>query len=193
MDIADIVLDYLEVVAWPAVVLAVIIMFRTSIRTALGRLTELSGFGGSARFDAESAAIFDRIAVMSAAQGVADDTPHGAPQSTPENHPRSQEKPRTASLDDVLKHWAALEASLAILLGHSGEPFGSRSTEELVLEGVQTKAISLDTANLVLDLHRLRDEFVHSHGPSARAADDFVRSVQALRRVLKQPESNTQG
>ena len=66
MRVADLVLRYIEAVEWPVVVVLVVVLFRRSIRTVLGRLSELSGAGVSAKFQTEAERLAGRAAALSA-------------------------------------------------------------------------------------------------------------------------------
>lgn len=54
MALADVILRYLQALVWPLVVLIIAVMFRRSIRAAVGRLTEVTGPGVSAKFETEA-------------------------------------------------------------------------------------------------------------------------------------------
>jgi hypothetical protein len=64
MGIADVVLNYVKAVQWPVVVVTLAVVFRVSIRSILGRLSELSGAGVSARFEHQAEAAAGRAASM---------------------------------------------------------------------------------------------------------------------------------
>lgn len=51
MQTAEVVLGYVRALAWPAVVLLALGLFRSSIRSALGRLSRLEGFGAKASLE----------------------------------------------------------------------------------------------------------------------------------------------
>lgn len=51
MDIAELALDYIRVLIWPAVVVFFMWTFRTKVAELLERLSELGGGGFSAKFD----------------------------------------------------------------------------------------------------------------------------------------------
>ena len=50
MDKAELVLDYLDVLVWPIVVVVIVFVFRGRLRELLGRVTEFGGPGVNAKF-----------------------------------------------------------------------------------------------------------------------------------------------
>lgn len=51
MEKAELVLQYLDVLAWPLVVVTVLVIFRGRVRELLGRITEGEALGVKAKFD----------------------------------------------------------------------------------------------------------------------------------------------
>ena len=97
--VADLVLRYLEAVEWPVVVVLMVVLFRRSIRTVLGRLSELSGAGVSAKFQTEAERLAGRAAAMSAERDPFTlswpETPtwQAPPVSPPWDHQQSSDSP----------------------------------------------------------------------------------------------------
>lgn len=58
--IAELVLSYVKTVEWPAVVVVLAVLFRRSVRAILGRITEVSGGGLSAKFEQQAEGIAAR-------------------------------------------------------------------------------------------------------------------------------------
>ncbi|MGW5849212.1 hypothetical protein ACWFQ8_14885 [Streptomyces sp. NPDC055254] len=61
MDIAELVLKYVEALVWPAVTLLLVWGLRSHIREAMGRMTRVETPVGSLEFEAEAAAVRDTL------------------------------------------------------------------------------------------------------------------------------------
>lgn len=64
VDVAELVLRYIQALAWPIVVVVLAVLFRRGVRAAVGRLTELSGPGLSAKFESDAEAMAVRAAAV---------------------------------------------------------------------------------------------------------------------------------
>jgi hypothetical protein len=203
------VLDYLQVLIWPAVVVFGMILFKRQISSLLGRLTKASALGVSI----ETAQEIDQAAEVAAEAAVEANPVEHAPHAGNENvAPPKAEAARPegtaefyrsisryldswrtdlASPDftgEVLHHWRGVESAAQDLAGSLGMR-RTTSVGRIVAEAAKRGLATPSTVDLANRLSSIRHRLVHQ-GPSAveltvAGAESLMSSMDTLAELLR--------
>ena len=175
MAIAELVLKYLGVVIWPAVVLVAIIVFRHPLAQLVGRVTEASALGATIKF-AQAA---KEAATLS--EAIPD-----PPEPTPNpSEPLPDQRPYQSVIGQMFTEWVFVEISANRAIGRVSQ--GSFHTQEAIFNELLRGAfISQETWDVARRLRKLRNEIAHGKVGfvTADAADDFIQASRKLVKVL---------
>lgn len=177
MDALTFIVEIFKAAAWPAVALAVALLFRHEIRTLLGRTRK--GKVGPAEFEFEETV----RAVATEAKGL-NLPPPGAPTTQPKLVVQSAE-PRAAILqawvevEDALNHLAYAQAPDADALPRNSYA----AMRQLARSGV----VGPEYIALINDLRTLRNQAVHEleFKPSTESVLGYVKLANDLIGVLQ--------
>lgn len=108
MRVAELVLEYLKVLAWPVVVVSVVYLFRQRLHDLLSRIRSFEGPGGvKADFAGGLARVRDRLDQAESEQRVTDHSPKAPPPNTAARTTRLQARV-AYQLDVALKRLAGI-------------------------------------------------------------------------------------
>ncbi|MFC8495319.1 hypothetical protein ACFUJU_31920 [Streptomyces sp. NPDC057235] len=199
MDVAELVLKYVEALVWPSVVTALAWAFRRHLKRAFGRMTRLETPAGAIEFAEEAARTYEEVGSSGAIQtsgevtiGRSSHIVVGHTQERGTGHARERDEVINQALElistspdsAVMIAWRAIETALRrvtpeLSREHEGRPrFNARgSIDELRRRGL----VSSDMANTMMDLHRLRSRVSHvQHSVLPDAALDYVASCELV-------------
>lgn len=183
MDVAELVLDYLKVLIWPAVVLTALLMFRNQLRSLFARIVEASGFGATLKLEQNAA----RAAEASEA------IPELA--SAPElPQPGENEQiPPTDHVGRLLVTWNRLES----VARNTAErldlpPNAGRNLGVLSYQLRKRGLISDEVVGVARELQGIRNRVVHELDDlrlSPSFVNDFTEAANNLERVFRSVEA----
>ncbi|MFI5886463.1 hypothetical protein [Streptomyces sp. NPDC051554] len=193
MEIAHLVLDFLKVLVWPAVVLAVAYGFREELRGLLRRMKVLSAAG----VDAEFSEVVEQVSV-DVGEAVAQSEPQAIEPSalTNETAERSERRTRLAVpfIDPtaaLLEAWNQVRSTLArmILDNSSYGRIGERILNRLLWS---ERFFPREIAQSLRGQQAIANEVrTGKHIPTTQAAEDYIASCEAmvdwLREYAKSP------
>jgi len=180
MKVAELVLSYLRVLAWPAVVISLGFLFRNQISALIGRVEEASAFGASFRLakraeQAEKASFSspDRVTARS-----------GVPAGE-ESEPRPVLA--TEEVVDVLRAWQELEETARRAGDQMGVANRHRPLPVFIAERMAANGwVSSDTVRLARELTQARNELIHENvDVSSATARSLVQSIETLRSIFQ--------
>ncbi|MFH9768108.1 MULTISPECIES: hypothetical protein [Streptomyces] len=182
MEIARLVLDFLKVLVWPAVFLAVAYAFREEVRGLLKRVKALSAVGVDAEFSeaVEQVSAEAEEAVTQSEPQVAEVGP--APARVAERRERDSRlssqfiDPSVAMLDA----WDQVRRTLSrMVLEHSGyNRIGERVMTRLLWS---ERFFPHDIAQSLRELREIRNEVAHARRvPTVDAAEEYVASCERM-------------
>ncbi|GAA3212980.1 hypothetical protein [Microbacterium terregens] len=176
MEIALLVLEYLKVLVWPAVVMVGILIFRRSLRALISRIRKGSGWGVAIELEGDA----DQLA----AESVQLPELKGKTHSQTEDPPQGSD--RESRLGRVLTAWSAVEREAAALASRLGliprTNLGVLSRELLAKD-----LVSGETAKVMNGLQQLRNRIVHTADTvdlTDATVEDFVLTSRNLSGVL---------
>lgn len=166
--------------AWPVSAVLIALLIRKPIFNLIERITEMSGFGVSAKFDHRLAKTAE--AVVTSQQGKA----LSAPAVSDALMELAERSPRTA----ILEGWLSLESHLKTMLAAKGNRDASLKTRSpgILLEmAVKEGLISRDTYDSLNGLRVLRNLAVHGKAEDLtfEKAKEFLVLADAMEMVLK--------
>ncbi|MEU6245157.1 hypothetical protein [Streptomyces sp. NPDC047024] len=243
MDVAELVLKYIQVLIWPSVTLALFWAWRERVGEAIGRLSRVETPAGALEFQNEVRRVRDRAeaaAGESAPTGAVFGGPPPAGWPTPAagsssrpgtaggtgpgpgagagvgatTEPRSSEESPFEAVrrrlpllwsaidqpDDVIDHsptgaivsaWNAVQTfAEEILILYPAvrlqRPLGQRVPPDDLVRMLHMAGLNQSWADVLNDLHRLRDTTVHGSAPvTPQAARDFVQGCKSVCRALE--------
>lgn len=179
MEIAELVLKYLQALAWPAVAILALVHFRGQIAALLTRVTEASMFGATLKLEKNA----ERAAAAS------EELPElaEAPQETGDTAP---DPPRDSSdLGRVVFEWRAVESTARQLALHYDFPRAAQyNVRNIVRELGVRHMVSPETERLAAQLQLLRNRIIHDHDNfelTPSFADSFVEAARNLNSALR--------
>lgn len=185
MEIALLVLEYLKVLVWPAVVVVGILVFRRSLRALISRIRKGSGWGVAIELEGDA----DQLA----AESVRLPELKGKAQSQIDEP--AQGSDHESRLGRVLTAWSAVEREASALASRLGL-IPRTNLGVLSRELLANDLISGDTAKVMSGLQQLRNRIVHTadnmHLTDA-TVEDFVLTSRNLTGVLSDLQSPKQG
>jgi hypothetical protein len=181
-DIAELVLEYLKVLAWPAVVLGAVVLFRRSLIRLLGRIREASAFGATVRLEEEAEQVAEASRQIPETQ------------DSSQNVPQVDADPAWAASDDhalgsgrMLLAWSRLEnmaGYAASLIGADQHLSVSRVLQRLSSRGL----LSAEAVGVARGLQAIRNQLVHATNDiflTTATVNDFVTASRELAAALE--------
>ncbi|TQO20992.1 hypothetical protein FB472_2653 [Rhodoglobus vestalii] len=177
MEIAELVLRYLQALAWPGVAITGVFVFRRQLTSVFARITEASLFGAS-------------VKLQESAKRAATESEEIPELSDPLAKIEKVEKVKDidAAAGSMLRSWSAIE-SVTEKIGHSLGLSGqeARSVPRVIRKLSASDLISREAANVAKDLQSIRNQVAHG-APGIEltqsVADDFVEAAEQLRVAL---------
>jgi hypothetical protein len=180
VEIAELVLEYVKVVAWPLVVVAGLFMFRRTIRSVLKRITEASGFGATLKLVTESIEVAERSEDIPAVEGADENGAYDGGRVP--LHPIY-----VSNLDEVQRIYGELLISAAAAIERSGAEVGALPTLEKAAKRLHSMDLIDDvSAEVAVRLERLRRDVTSSPGLTLtrEVLDNYRKAAAALGPVL---------
>lgn len=163
-------LDVLKVIAWPLVILVIVVVFRTEITSVLSRITKLSGLGFSAELARSAREIAEQLEDVEGREDLNEGD-------------LAEEFQIIDPSMAVLRAWIGLEqvaADWSAALGRRRE-----TPVQLARFLVQHELLSADTLEPIRRLQVLRNEIVHSGAQiSQDAARSLIESIEFTSRLM---------
>lgn len=177
MEIAELVLKFLQALVWPIVAVVAVVVFRRQLAGLFARITEASIFGATIKLE-ESA---ERAAAKS------DDIPELS-DPLARSEPVEKINSPQAAAGSMISAWAAVE-SVTARIGQALSLTGSsgRSPSRIVRELYARDLISAEAFSVAQDLQSVRNQLVHGGLDlelSISAAANFVEAAEQLRVAL---------
>ncbi|WP_406157750.1 hypothetical protein [Streptomyces canus] len=181
MDSAQLALDYLKVVIWPATTITVLILFRRQVQELVSRITRASAFG----LEIETAARGAQVAAEEAAT-TADEQLEAPPAAVaewlePEN--RSHTDPVT---DHALQAVNRLEKGIRRLAYEADPTLAGRTTFNVANELAQRGLLHPSSLSSIAELIHIRDNAANSSSPmNTQDAKQVAQSALQLLLVVQ--------
>lgn len=193
MEIAELVLKYVEALVWPLVVVVLAWSFRRHLKRAFDRMTRLETPAGAIEFAEEAARTFEEVEGSGAVQAGEGETVYGGTlmhsagglaRQRDEAINQALELIATSPDSAVMIAWRAVETALrkaALQLPQGAENqryfVASKAIRELTDRGL----LSPHMANTMTNLSRLRARVSHGdHTVLPDAAFDYVASCELV-------------
>ena len=178
MEIAELVLKYLQSLAWPLVALASVLVFRSELSALFARVTEASAFGATLKLEKtaeRAAAASEELPELAGTNVPAADSPR------PPSH--------TSDLGRIVFEWRNLEKTSSELTKQFDLPKSSqfnvqRTVQELANRGL----VSRELVSLSRQLQSLRNELIHKTDDkmfTPSFAEDFVEAIRNLNSAMR--------
>ncbi|MDM0008077.1 hypothetical protein QTI51_23685 [Variovorax sp. J22G73] len=208
MDWLTFIVEIFKALAWPAVVLYVIIHYRDKFAALLPNLQKLEAGPLKAEFGAEAAKVLEEAETIRIQEGVPDNMivlsadENGAPLEIdhilPEKRPERVNKlfALTQPTAAILLAWDNIETAMKMAIERHGVYVSERHTQHphmwlnaLAKQGLVTE----ETYTLVNELRDLRNRVAHVKlEPTPEAAWDYVQASDRLvPTILKQAERSS--
>jgi hypothetical protein len=173
-------------IAWPVVILILVLIFKSKVSDLLGRVAEAEGFGLKAKFDPAKAepavAVATATAVAQAGAAIATGTAHDATVKTRESlvsklGPTAEQDPRLA----VLAAWSEVEKVLLEKMREANIAHPERVTgQQLVDTALRKGAINRQTAEAIRGLLTLRNLAAHGQNVETSKANEYLALCDAV-------------
>ncbi|MEU8929885.1 hypothetical protein AB0D30_08355 [Streptomyces sp. NPDC048409] len=189
MEIAKIVLEYLKVLAWPGITVALAIIFKSDVRQLLKRLRGVRA--GGAELDFEERAREERVTAQEEA-GEAVEAP-GATSSAAASAPVLVALADVADASPeavVLGSWRLVEqkivsAAYAALGWDPDQPRPRRSTTRMLIEELGRAGLDQRAVRSLRRMSTLRNQAAHEEGTvTAQGAREFASACDGWIHVL---------
>jgi hypothetical protein len=215
-DVALVVLEYAKVISWPVVVLIAFMVFGKTIKTTLGRISSFEANG----YKAELAALEVKVEHIARdlkfrrwwwqfwrpqepaptqrqppPDGAADaDSPLGdRPTEGESTVPSAQNDIEDATLGQMMRNWAELEASTLALhqrlfagSGGSERPYRRpRSVVTAVDDLRRNKLVSGSAYDAFAEAQQLRNAIVHGRPLTSTESSTFLRLIEKLKSTVR--------
>lgn len=166
------VLDYVQALVWPAVVMTLALTFRHQLADLIGRVIELSGGGVSIKV----------AKAAKKAEEIVDELPDDALTAAlpPEVPPR-------VGLESILATWSEIERVAREIAGlFKMNPFRSSLVTRVAAEAEHRGYLELIAVQLASQMEQVRDHLVHSGGGGVTVdtADSVLNSMAFLLGML---------
>jgi len=183
MEIAALVLEYLKVVMWPSVVVALALVYRRHLITVLERVRKASGFGASLELADRSLRLAEQseeIPELAQAEAIADDD---------EGIANLEGEGAETLMGRMVIAWSRLERAMhdtAVSL-----ELGTGGTRNLGVISSQLRAqglIGMETERIAKSLQRLRNEIIHHADEvvlTPPVVEGFVETASNIERVIR--------
>lgn len=192
---AQLLLDYIRVLAWPSVGIAFVLLFRTQLASLVGNLKEASGLGVTLKFEKDARQV--ETASRSLRLLPKATTPKGKRQlmSTeaiaPTGLPTPNKVPEDgiSSVGEIMRAWAQVEGVVAKLSDQMGLHSARPVNIQLVVEELEKQGhIGGGALEVVRNLQRMRNQLVHDPDMvlTASAADSLLSAIRELKNTLTQ-------
>ncbi|MGX1476255.1 UNVERIFIED_CONTAM: hypothetical protein RKD50_005063 [Streptomyces canus] len=189
MEIARLVLDFLKVLVWPAVLLAVAYGFREEVRGLLRRVKALSAVGVDAEFsEAVEQASAEVEEAVAQAEPQASELPVPSTATVAERHERDA-RPTAPYIDPtnaMLEAWGQVRSTISrMVLEHT--TYGRVGETTLTRLFWSERYFPHDIAQSLRDLHAISRELRDRRRlPTTGAAQDYIASCEAMVDWLKE-------
>ncbi len=160
MKIAQLVLEYVTVLAWPVVAVAALLVFRSDIKTLLSRVKKASGFGAEIELEAEAR----RVAAQ--AEQLPELPPHRMPKPDKTgvglDRPVSSLEGQTTRLGELIVAWLSVEGAARSLSERLGlPPSAGPNLRRLSSELVRRDLLSTQARDVAVQLQEVRNRVIH--------------------------------
>ncbi|MGW0465432.1 hypothetical protein ACWDX6_09200 [Streptomyces sp. NPDC003027] len=193
MEIAELVLKYVEALVWPLVVVVLAWSFRRHQKRAFDRMTRLETPAGAIEFAEEAARTYEEVEGSSSVQASEDATVYGGTlMHSAGGHTRERDEAINQALEliatspdsAVMIAWRAVETALrkaALQLPQEPESQRFFVATKAIRELTQRGLLSSHMANTMMNLSRLRARVSHGqHTVLPDAAFDYVASCELI-------------
>ena len=193
VDVAELVLKYVEALVWASVVLALAWSFRRHLKRAFDRMTRLETPAGAIEFAEEAARTYEEVEGPGTVQASGDVTTYGGTlMHSAVGHTRERDEAINQALEliatspdsAVMIAWRAVETALrkaALELPQERESRRRFVVTAAIGELTQRGLLSPHTANTMTNLYRLRARVSHGqHTVLPDAAFDYVASCELV-------------
>lgn len=195
VDVAELVLKYVEALVWPSVVLVLAWSFRRHLKRAFGRMTRLETPAGAIEFAEEAARMYEEVGGADVVR-VAGDVPvggYGQPVTLPAGgHTREREEAINQALElvatspdsAVMIAWRAVETALRKATARlpEGPEYPRVYNSDSAIQALRRAGwLPPHIAETMQRMSRLRARVTHAdHTVLPDAAFDFVASCELV-------------
>ncbi|QUW78591.1 hypothetical protein SMIR_05195 [Streptomyces mirabilis] len=192
MEVAELVLKYIEALAWPLVTVTVVWGLRGHIQGALTRMTRLETPAGAIEFATDAREMRREAEGLAQAQA----TSGQEPRPTQDEGPRlgvfqeAWDVATASPIGALISAWLVLEEICRTTLQQKDampESRYRRDTPPLLTEliaGLEGIGLSSRGVAILNDLRRLRNKAVHGEVVTPAAARDFVETCRFVAREV---------
>ncbi|MFF5001583.1 hypothetical protein ACFY3G_02035 [Streptomyces phaeochromogenes] len=191
MEVAELVLKYVEALAWPIVVVSVVWGLRDHIQGAFTRMTRLETPAGTIEFATAAREVRSDAEEL----GAASDGGESADEPEEEAVPRfgafqeAWDVADASPIGALVSAWLLLESISSQAIDERGGPpaeWGSRPpTIPRVIEALAKFGLSARAVSVFHDLRQLRNQAIHGKDVvTPQAAKDFVESARYVAREV---------
>ncbi|WP_328678442.1 hypothetical protein [Streptomyces sp. NBC_00343] len=191
MEVAELVLKYVEALAWPMVTAGAVWGMRDHIRGAFARITRLETPAGTVEFSTAAREVRSDAEELGAASA-GDDSANG-PQEEAEEDSRfgafqeAWDVADASPIGALVSAWLLLESiSLQAIDERGGPPLELASrplTPTRIIEALGKMGLSARAVSVFHDLRQLRNQAIHGKDVvTPLAARDFVESARYVAR-----------
>ena len=187
MELARLVLDYLRVLAWPAVLIVAVFFFRVQLGSLVERVTEASAFGGTVKLESQARQVQEAVASFSSPGSLDRKTASG------QNETGNRQNDGISSVGNIVRAWAEVEIVAKRIYEQMGnQPRRGVFVLRVVEDLVSRELISPDAAGVVRELFEIRNKLVHDPSVvlTANAADALLIAIKNFRITLENISSN---
>ncbi|WP_158720969.1 hypothetical protein [Streptomyces sp. NRRL S-241] len=193
MDVAELVLKYIEALVWPAVVLVLAWSFRRHLKRAFGRMTRLETPAGAIEFAEDAARTYEEVEVSGTIQASVEGAVYGG---TLMHSAVGHTRERDAAINQALELIATSPDSAVMIAWRAVEMALRKATPQLPRDVQSPRVYNTSTtimalrqhgllaphiADTAMNLSRLRARVSHGqHTVLPEAAFDFVASCELV-------------